>query len=396
MKKLIILSFFIFMVLSQLVRADIITDKEVYKPGELVNIELTYSKPLINAELKIIDPEGKVKLSKPMNNISSTHWNYSYTLSTKALNGTYTIYVTALPGEALINVSTPVLEFNKTFDVLAWRINAYLEKHILTPKEKLNLTFLITDRYSDKLTFDVFYSLKNPLGNEVVNYSFTLTGANRGFVEIYEIPENYTLGVSTITINLTDSDKRFSSTSLNFSVVKPLSISPEFINETITNKIFKKIIVFENFGNSDINVNSIEISENLKDIISIVQRPYLIPPNGRGIMEIEISTIDLSEGSYDGIINVYTSEGDVNPINISLRVVSPIKPSKPKETPQDYSYIIWYFAIAIVVVIIILTIWRYKKVKKKKEEEKKKEKKEEEKEEEIYYRPQEEYRTEYY
>ena len=62
-----------------------------------------------------------------------------------------------------------------------------------------------------------------------------------------------------------------------------------------------------------------------------------------------------------------------------------------KVSVPDYSYIIWYFAIAIVVSIVIITVIKYgRKLFKKKGKEKKEET------EEVYYKPQEEYRTEYY
>jgi len=68
----------------------------------------------------------------------------------------------------------------------------------------------------------------------------------------------------------------------------------------------------------------------------------------------------------------------------------------PMEDIENHSYIVWYFAIGVIILIIIITILKYRKRKKKKKEEKKERKEEKEEAEEIYYKPQKEYRTEYY
>jgi uncharacterized BrkB/YihY/UPF0761 family membrane protein len=58
---------------------------------------------------------------------------------------------------------------------------------------------------------------------------------------------------------------------------------------------------------------------------------------------------------------------------------------------EDYSIIIWNFAISIVAVVIVVTIVMYRRRKKKKKKEKK------EKKEVIYFEAKEgDYRTEYY
>ncbi len=203
MKRLIILSLFILLVLSISVRAEITTDKTSYTPGETVNIRLDYSNPLASVETNIINPRGNKEISKtPMKNISSNIWGYNYTLNTRALNGTYTIKINALQGGTVVNASMPVLTFKGSFDVLAWNVNAYLNKGHFTPGETINLTVLITDKYSDILTFNVFYSIRDPLGNKIEAKNLTLTEVNNGFTDVYEIPADYPFGASNINITL--------------------------------------------------------------------------------------------------------------------------------------------------------------------------------------------------
>jgi len=398
MKRLIILSLFVLLALSTLARADVTTDKKVYNPGDTVSIMLDYSQPLTNVKLNIINPSGNTEISgTPMSNKSSTSWNYNYTLNTRALNGTYTIDISVLQGGTVVNASMPVLEFKGNFDVLAWNADTYLNKHHFTPGETMNLTVLITDKYSGSLTFNVFYSIINPLGNETLNKSLTLTEVNNGFTDVYEIPADYPFGASNVNIALIDSDGRTSNTSLSFSVSKAIIIMPDSINETVTNTV-DKTFEFENFMDSDVNVRNIEVSDNLKDVVLIVQRPYLIPSNSKATMKIRLVATNQTEESYSGEIDVSTDQETI-PIYVNLKIMSSSIPQGNIQENYleniDYSYVIWYFAIGIVAVIIMLTVLRYRKISKKNKEEKKKQE-DKKKKEDNYYKSQEEYRTEYY
>jgi hypothetical protein len=398
MKRLIILSLFILLVLSISVRAEITTGKTSYMPSETVNIVLYYSKPLTGVKFNIINPNGNVEISgTPMKNISSNIWGYNYTLNTRALNGTYTIKINALQGGTVVNASMPVLTFKGSFDVLAWNVNTYLNKGHFTPGETINLTVLITDKYSDSLTFKVFYSIKDSRGNKIEAKNLTLTEVNNGFTDVYEIPADYPFGASTINITLIDSDGRTSNTNLGFSVSKSLAITPDTINETVTNTI-EKTFEFENFMDYDINIRNIEVSDSLKGVILIVQRPYLITSNSKAMMKIRILAANMTEGSYSGVIDISTDKETI-PVYVYLKIIPSAGPVGNTQENYlgniDYSYIIWYFAAGIVAVIITLTALRYRKIIKKKKEEKKKQE-EKKKKENNYYKSQEEYRTEYY
>lgn len=391
MRKLIALSFVIFLVMSISVKAEVKTDREIYKPGEKVNIELSYSEPLNKVELTILKPIGDMEVSKiTMINITPNRWGYNHTLKTNALNGTYVINIKAFRGGTLINASNPVIEFNKSFQVLAWYVNANLNKYFLFPSDTLNLTVVIKDKYSDNLRFDVFYNIKDSLNNEVYRNNLTITELNQGFVDAYQLSSNYTIGASMINLVFIDSDKRTFTLNLTFYVSEALSILPKIINET-TRGMIEKTITFENFGDSDISIKEINFSKNLEGIASIVQRPYLIPPKDKASMRISLNTTNLAGGPLKGMINIY-SDGTLNPIYVNLDIISPTQ--KEETIPENYSYIIWYFAIGVVAVIIVLALLKRKKKKEKKKMEAKKP--EEKKKEEIYYKPQEEYRTEYY
>ncbi|NIM47016.1 MAG: hypothetical protein GTN40_02545 [Candidatus Aenigmarchaeota archaeon] len=178
-----------------------------------------------------------------------------------------------------------------------------------------------------------------------------------------------------------------------------LSITPNMINETTTKKTFEKILNFENFGDSDIIIERIEISEEIRRIVFLINVSPFIPSNDKTTMTIRFDTTNLTEGSYRGVIEVLVNNTS-NPIYVDLNVISSEEPLGdifetifPIGEMQDHTYIIWYFTIGIIILIIIITILKYRKRRKKKKE--KKEEKEGEMEE-VYYRSQEEYRTEYY
>jgi hypothetical protein len=397
MKRLMILSLLVLLALSTLARAEVTTDKAIYMPGETINIVLDYSELLTDVKLNIINPSGNTEISgTPMSNTSSTSWSYNYTLNTRALNGTYTIDINALQGGTVVDASMPVLTFNGNFDVFAWNVDTYLNKYHFIPGETVSITMLITDKYSGSLTFNVFYNITNPLGNEVENKSLTLTEVNDGFTDTYDTPADYPFGNSNINIALTDSDGRNSNTSLSFSVSKAFTIVPNNINETL-NETIEKTFEFENFMDYDINVINIEVSDSLKDAVLIVQRPYLIPANDKSIMRVRLVATNQTESSYSGEIDVSTDLETI-PIYVNLKIMPSANTQGNNQNHlenMDYSYIIWYFAAGIVAVIIILTVLRYRKIIKRKKEEKKRQE-DKKKREDNYYKSREEYRTEYY
>jgi hypothetical protein len=169
------------------------------------------------------------------------------------------------------------------------------------------------------------------------------------------------------------------------------SASPNVINETVS-EITENTIELENSGNSDVSISEIIVLEDVVGVISIVQRPYIIPPNSKSILKIRIDPSNLPQGSYNATISVLGNKG-VIPVQVNLQVITSTKIKQV--SIEDYSFIIWTFAIFIVVVIVTITILRYRKIMKKKSKEKKKID-EEKKKEDTYYKSQEEYRTEYY
>ena len=69
------------LLLSQVALADITIDKEVYKPGEIVHIELYYPHEIDNVELSMMQSEDYILSKRPMKNLGSNTWGYNHTLS---------------------------------------------------------------------------------------------------------------------------------------------------------------------------------------------------------------------------------------------------------------------------------------------------------------------------
>ena len=291
MKKLAVLSLLAFLILLQLARADITTDKETYKPGETIDIRLSSANSLTEVALYIINSRGTQEVSQT-SIVNNQVWEYNYTLGADAINGTYVINIIASEGGSLSENSTKFY-FSKNFDVT-------------TPSD--------------------------------------------------------------------------------------FSANPDVISETVS-EITENTIELENSGDSDVNISEIIVLEDLIGVVSIVQRPYVIPPNSKSIVKIRIDPSNLPQGSYKGTISILSNKGVIL-VHVNLQVIPSTKTGL-KVNIEDYSFIIWTFATFIVVVIVTITILRYRKIRKKKSQEKKKID-EEKKKEDTYYKSQEEYRTEYY
>jgi FtsP/CotA-like multicopper oxidase with cupredoxin domain len=116
MKKLVILSLLTFLILLQLARADITTDKETYKPEETIDIRLSSANDITEVALYIINPIGTQEFSET-SMVNNQFWEYNYTLGTNAINGTYVINMIASEGGSLSENSTKFY-FSKNFDVV--------------------------------------------------------------------------------------------------------------------------------------------------------------------------------------------------------------------------------------------------------------------------------------
>ncbi|NIO44915.1 MAG: hypothetical protein GTN36_05185, partial [Candidatus Aenigmarchaeota archaeon] len=70
-----------------------------------------------------------------------------------------------------------------------------------------------------------------------------------------------------------------------------LSITPTMIKETITiDRISNRTLKIENLEDYDVFITSVEISGEIKDIVSVTRKTTYLIPNGNGTMEIKIDT----------------------------------------------------------------------------------------------------------
>jgi hypothetical protein len=372
------------LITSTIAMADLTTDKTTYKPGDTVTVTLSYPQKLGDFRISVTGPNNTNAMkASTMKNVSSNVWTYSFALGLKLVNGKYDININASQVGAIVNPNATILKFKQSFSVSAWSVDASLDKYYLIQGDKLNMTVIIKDRFSDKINFNIRYWIVDANGNTMKVSNFTLPGASKGFGDVYDITENYALGVSNIFINVTDSDKRSRSSRIDFSVYKPISFEPKKIEQSMKNEIIQTSVKFTNKMDSDISVDDVQISPDLSGIVSIVQRPYVIARGGTGTMEIRINSENLQQNVYSGYIRVM-AKGVKNDIPLAINVVVPVE-------EVDNSYIIWSFAIGITVSIVIITIVRYKTMKKRP-----KPPKQEQKKKVVYVQPQGDYRADYY
>ncbi len=299
----------------------ITTNKDLYKPGEMIVIEFFPPEPIGEANLTIIKPDGifETPTPIPMERISASHWGKNYTLGKAALNGTYTIKVKA----SKINET---IEFEKKIDVITWKPFAYLNKYSFNIYEVLKLTVKISDCYSDLLDFSIKAKILDPEGK----LAYTATGSIKGngnFETEYLIPGDYKSGVSRVEVEIVDSYERNATLHLNFSMnytaVPPsLHITPPIISKvTISGKTIEEKAFIENSAeNVDVTNLLVNVSSTLANIVKIKSQPKQIPAKSRGELIFTISTAGLSEGTYSGSINFLSQVGSAQ-LTINIEII---------------------------------------------------------------------------
>lgn len=434
------------------------TDKNVYKPGDTIQIDFFPTEEITEANLNIIRPDGSKELPSPipLEKISSAHWRKLYSLGAIIPNGTY-----------IVTVKTPKSEYNKTFDVIVWKPYAFLNQYSFYTAENLELTVGVTD-VPLGINISVDVEITDPFQTKVLTKTgYIIVGT---YKTSYTIPNDYKNGTSNVIIKLKDSSNRTSTLYLNFSVnsvLQPsLLVSPTAISEiTVAGKIIERTIRIENSANIDAPL-TVDVSNSLKDIVKILSKPDTINAHGKGDMKIRIDVRSLADTTKSGTININSRVGNQK-VNINLEIVSDLSLEATRKLGivylleknvtdlkkmgvnvsdalellgqtksvlgevklsyangnyasartkladanskisqleviinglyneiPDNSFIIWDFAIAIIVMIILLSIIKYRK---KIKDLFKKEKPKKKEEEEIYFKPRGgHYRTEYY
>ena len=436
------------------------TDKDVYKPGDVMKVYFYSADALNQVNLTIIRPDGSKETPSPlqMDNTSLNYWNKFYTLGANSYNGTW-----------IINVKTSKGEYNKSVEVVSWKPFAYLNKNNYNAFDNLILTFGTTDAYSSSLDIFVSTTLTDPEGNKIPLGDASIKG-NSNYNLSYHITDDYPTGLSTIEIDFKDATNRTSSLFLNFTTnittMQPsLFATPSTISiMSIKGKTIEKNITLENGAVFDAK----DITANASGINMTITKPPFIKAKSNATAKIRIRTSGLSEGDYSGSVYFSSSVGDAS-VAVVLTIIGDLSSqastkydevaalednitylnkmwinttdaekllnetkailnatirdyengnyesakaefeqasvkttelqtsiSKLYTQLPDYSFIIWYFALAVVIVIVIITFVKVRG-RKKKQRVVRKVPKPEPKKEETYYEPKGgEYRTEYY
>lgn len=437
--------------LKAISKESISTDKNFYKPGEVVRVDFFTTDPVTKVNLTIIRPDGTKETPSPlfMDKISANFWNKNYTLGTNSYNGTY-----------IINVKTANGEYTKNISVIAWNPFAYLNKNVLNVFESFVLTIGTTEAYSSNLDIYVSTEITRPDGNITALESFTVKG-NKNYNISYTIPRGYPSGSSRIKINLKDSDNRTSTLYLNFStdiaLLQPsLFVTPSIISiTTVQGKTIEKTVTIENTAQVKTNT----LISSVSDIDATVNAPSSLEAKEKGEARIIINTGGLSEGPHTGKVNFYSQVGDTE-VDVIIEIIGDIAYQASEKYAEisslennltylakmwvnttealimlnntkamlnetikefykedyanakakfeeasvkvtelettvsglygkmpDYSFIIWDFAAAVIIIIITVAAIKVKGRKKKSKVVKKQIPKEEPKKEEVYFEP---------
>jgi hypothetical protein len=427
------------------------TDKNAYKPGDMIKIDFFTTEPVTQTSLTIIRPDGTKEIPSPipLDQISSNYWSKNYNLGINSLNGTW-----------VVDVKTAKGEYNKSIDIIAWNSFAYLNKKNFDVFENLILTVGITEAYSSNLNVNITAETTNPDGN-LISLGNSIISGNNNHDFSYIIPRGYPDGLSNVKITFKDSSNRSVALYLNFStnltLLQPsLFITPNVISETtIAGKTIVKTITLENTA----KINATNVVVNVFGLDIHVQNPSFIEARKTANATITINTYALPEGLNNGNIYFYSQVGDAV-VSVSLDVIGDIASQASQKYSQltsiennltylekmwvnttdamgllsevkndlnesareyrsenyagakakfeeasdkfsqletkvnnlhtklpDYSFVIWDFAAAVILIIVITTIIKIKGRKKKSKVKKKEVPKEESPKKEVYFEP---------
>ena len=245
------------------------TDKSVYRPGETVNVNV-YTVGITNSlNMSIIDSNGGTLLSNSnmtKNSTNETHWYSSYTLGDAANNGTYVIRASADGG-------TPSTG-NKTFDVLAWRIAATLDRTVYNAGKNVTIN-VSTSEVHTSLNFTIKIDISDP-DDDVVHV--TTNGKivnNDTYSTTYQLPENATGGQYDVLIFINDTKGRTYNTTKKFTIgnTSMLSVTPSSWSvSTEKGGYFNQTFKVKNIGEDTLYNFTIYTGGDLSDYIDTTEK----------------------------------------------------------------------------------------------------------------------------
>jgi len=315
--------------------------------------------------VEIKDPEDK-KIQLAKDSFTGETYRTNYSIPGDYKSGRSKILITLNDSDGRIVNLGLNLSINSTLVITpSLSIKPDLISEITTIGKQIKKSFILensADIDSGTLFFNVSSNLKNAITIEPSPDSIPANGKGVLLVTIDTTTLSEAFYPGTIDI-----DSRIGKTKIS---VK-LEVLGDY-NSKVQDKLDELLYLKENITdlkNRGADVTNIDnLYEQIKDLLEDVK-------------------IDFSNEDYTSAkVNLQTASTQIETIRSMLEELQEITPA------ADYSYIIWYFAIGIVVVIIIITVIKFRKKLKRK----KKERGEEEEAEEIYYKPQKEYRTEYY
>lgn len=437
------------------------TDKNIYKPGETIKIDFFSSEPLTFVNLTIVRPDGTKEIPSPiqMDKISTNYWNKNYSLGISSYNGTYVVIVKTIKGD--YNKSFDVIAWNsfaylnkKNFDIFENLILTVGTTESYSSSLDINVSSEITKPDGSKIPlgnsnvkgngmYNFYYLIPRdyPSGLSIIKISFK-DSINRSSILYQNFSTNVTplqpslfatpstISIMTVEgktvrknitlqnsaqINATNvisnvSESFITVTGPSFiepgkSVVKIIKINTAKLSEgTYSERVF----FYSQVGDTEVSINldiigdlSIQASQKYEELASIennltyLSKRWINTTDALKLLNETRAILNETIREYKNA-NYENAKAKFEEASAKITELETSVNNLYGKMP-DFSYIIWYFALAVVVIIITITIIKIRGRRKKVKVKRKEIPKVEPKKEEVYFEPKGgEYRTEYY
>ncbi len=313
-------------------------DKTIYKPGDVIKIDVVSNESIDNVSVYIRRPDFTYEVfDLPLTRINSTYFNSNYTLSLNAPNGSsYSIDTTVYALGQYVDT------IPKYFDVLAWKAFASTDKYVYNNSQTVTINVNITDSHSLTLNYTVAVNITEPINFTASNtYEIYRNNSQGNSVHniFYTIPAIGPNATYTVGVSVNDSYGRKFSKSIIFvsydystplqpnqtiEPIESLSVNPTFLTlTTLANRTLDRSFALQNNGNISAANFSISIPESIENIVSLVTLLTSIPGNSQADLTLHLTTNNLQKGTYSDTVTINSSVGSAA-ISMNIEIIEDI------------------------------------------------------------------------
>ncbi|MBU5558020.1 MAG: hypothetical protein QW751_02580 [Candidatus Aenigmatarchaeota archaeon] len=310
-------------------------NKAIYMTGDTVGVTLQ----IINPYTSNINFSVAVNVTDPANNTTnigngtisgSGSWNTSWTIPATAVAGTYmlTAFISdSVNPDRRTNVSDSFF-INTTAYVsvspLKWSLNA-------TSAKRYTQTFILNNTGALDIS-NLTITPSAAIAPFVVIDPEKIDSLPRGNIANFTASWNATLPVNLTGTLVVAADRHPMLVSIPVAlsmsplagqtpIQKWLSVNPtSLINTTIPDKSWNAEFMLSNTGGDEISEININVSEELRGIITVIDKPDALPASGSELLLLNVNTTDASIGSYMGTVTIDSTGGSAE-ISVKIKVI---------------------------------------------------------------------------